>query len=77
MFSHTIFITRVVSTVIPIVVTLVRKVSNSLAIMLNVSGCTQRGIQDNFRRNETCHLSFRFNDNCASQSVCFSNMYGN
>ena len=36
MFSTTTFITRVFSTVIPIVVTLVRKVSSSLASMLNV-----------------------------------------
>ena len=36
MFSPTTFITRVFSTIIPIVVTLVRKVSNSLASMLNV-----------------------------------------
>ena len=36
MFSPTAFITQVFSTIISIVVTLVRKVSNSLASMLNV-----------------------------------------
>ena len=75
---HTIFITWVFSIVIPVVVTLVRKVSNSLASVLGTRVVAREEVYKKlFDAIQLIIYLLSFTGNCASKSVSFSNIYAN